>query len=98
VRTMGDKVTSRTRVRRPKSLFLKAGIIFAVVALAHALRIYMEWPVGDHIRGAPGDDDVEFQAWLLNSGSGVLITSAAARNCVDGSTLKRASTRTEPGG
>jgi hypothetical protein len=45
VRTMGDKVTSRTRVRRPKNLFLKAGIIFAVVALAHALRIYMEWPV-----------------------------------------------------
>jgi hypothetical protein len=28
-----------------KTYFLVAGIIFALVALAHALRIYMEWPV-----------------------------------------------------
>jgi predicted cobalt transporter CbtA len=28
-----------------KAYFLMTGIIFALVALAHALRIYMEWPV-----------------------------------------------------
>jgi hypothetical protein len=28
-----------------KTYFLVAGIIFALVALAHALRIYMDWPV-----------------------------------------------------
>jgi hypothetical protein len=28
-----------------KTYFLVTGIIFALVALAHALRIYMEWPV-----------------------------------------------------
>ena len=28
-----------------KAYFLLTGIIFALVALAHALRIYMEWPV-----------------------------------------------------
>jgi predicted cobalt transporter CbtA len=28
-----------------KTYFLVAGITFALVALAHALRIYMEWPV-----------------------------------------------------
>jgi hypothetical protein len=28
-----------------KTYFLVAGTIFAVVALSHALRIYMEWPV-----------------------------------------------------
>jgi hypothetical protein len=28
-----------------KAYFLVAGMIFAVVALSHALRIYMEWPV-----------------------------------------------------
>jgi hypothetical protein len=28
-----------------KTYFLVTGIIFALVALAHALRIYMDWPV-----------------------------------------------------
>jgi hypothetical protein len=28
-----------------KTFLLVAGIIFALVALAHALRIYMQWPV-----------------------------------------------------
>jgi len=28
-----------------KTYFLLTGIIFALVALAHALRIYMDWPV-----------------------------------------------------
>ena len=28
-----------------KTFLLVAGTIFALVALAHALRIYMEWPV-----------------------------------------------------
>jgi hypothetical protein len=28
-----------------KTFLLVAGIIFALVALAHAVRIYMEWPV-----------------------------------------------------
>jgi hypothetical protein len=28
-----------------KTYFLLIGIIFALVALAHALRIYMDWPV-----------------------------------------------------
>jgi hypothetical protein len=28
-----------------KTYFLVAGIIFALVAVSHALRIYMEWPV-----------------------------------------------------
>ena len=28
-----------------KTYFLVTGIIFTLVALAHALRIYMEWPV-----------------------------------------------------
>ena len=28
-----------------KTYFLLTGIIFALVALAHAVRIYMDWPV-----------------------------------------------------
>ena len=28
-----------------KTYFLVAGVIFALVAVSHALRIYMEWPV-----------------------------------------------------
>jgi hypothetical protein len=28
-----------------KTYFLVTGIIFALVALAHALRIYMDWPI-----------------------------------------------------
>ncbi len=30
---------------RWKTYFLLTGIIFALVALAHAVRIYMDWPV-----------------------------------------------------
>ena len=30
---------------RWKTYFLVTGIIFALVALAHALRIFMDWPV-----------------------------------------------------